>query len=99
MAAAISLDSIVVASKNQVSCPLEDEVAIVQVKAGVYYGLDPVGARVWELIRTPRSVRSVRDTLLAEYQVGAEQCETDLVALLQSLDEAGLIEVAYGKPR
>lgn len=99
MAAAISLDSIVVASKDQVSCPLEDEVAIVQVKAGVYYGLDPVGARVWELIRTPRSVRSVRDTLLAEYQVGAEQCETDLVALLQSLHEADLIEVADGKPR
>lgn len=99
MAIAISLDSVVVASKDQVSSPLEDEVAIVHVKAGVYYGLDPVGARIWELIRTPRSVRSIRDALLAEYEVDAERCEADLVALLQALSEAALIELSDGKPR
>jgi hypothetical protein len=99
MAVTISLDSVVVASKDQVSCALEDEVAIVHVKAGVYYGLDPIGARVWELVGTPRSVRSIRDTLLAEYQVDADRCETDLVALLQALHQADLVEVADGKPR
>ena len=99
MATAISLDSVVVASTGQVSCALEDEVAIVHVKAGVYYGLDPIGARVWELIRTPRSVRAIRDALLAEYQVETERCETDLIALLLTLREAELVEVADGKPR
>jgi hypothetical protein len=99
MDAAISLDSVVVASKDQVSCSLEDEVAIVHVKAGVYYGLDPVGARIWELISAPRSVRSVRDALLGEYQVEADRCETDLLTLLHALREAGLIDVSVGEPR
>jgi hypothetical protein len=98
MDAALSLDSIVVASKDQVSCGLEDEVAIVHLTAGVYYGLDPVGARIWELITTPRRVRAVRDALLAEYSVDTERCERDLVMLLQKMAEAGLVEVSDGEP-
>jgi hypothetical protein len=60
--------------------------------------LDPVGARIWELIATPRSVRSIRDALLAEYQVDADRCETDLVALLEALRDADLVEVSDRKP-
>lgn len=99
MDAAISLESVVVASKDQVSCSLDDEVAIVHVRAGIYYGLDPVGARIRELITTPRSVRAVRDALLAEYQVDAERFEGDLVTLLRSMADAGLVEVSDGEPR
>jgi Coenzyme PQQ synthesis protein D (PqqD) len=99
MDAAISLESVVVASKDQVSCSLDDEVAIVHVRAGIYYGLDPVGARIWELITTPRSVRAVRDALLAEYQVDTERCEGDLVTLLLTMADAGLVEVSDGEPR
>ena len=99
MDAAVSLDSIIVASKDQASCSLEDEIAIVHLKAGVYYGLDPVGARIWELIQTPRSVRAVRDALLAEYDVDAERCESDLVTLLRAMAAAGLLEVSDGASR
>jgi hypothetical protein len=99
MDAAISLDTVVVTSQDQASCSLEDEVAIVHLKAGVYYGLDPVGARIWELLKTPRSIRAVRDALLAEYEVDAARCESDLVALLQTMAEAGLVEVSDGEPR
>jgi hypothetical protein len=99
MDTAITLDSLVVVSSDQVSCALEDEVAIVHVKDGVYYGLDPVGARIWELIRTPQRVRSIRDTLLAEYQVEPERCESDLFQLLRDLRAAGLVDVSDGEPR
>jgi hypothetical protein len=98
MDAAISLDSVVTVSKDQVSCSLEDEIAIVQLKAGIYYGLDPVGARIWELIATPRSVRAVRDALIAEYEVDAERCEHDVVTLLRTMAEAGLVEVSDEEP-
>ena len=98
MNAAVSLDTVVVAAKDQASCRLDDEVAIVQLKAGVYYGLDPVGARIWELIATPRSVRAVRDVLLAEYAVNADRCEGDLLLLLQTMVDAGLVEISDGAP-
>lgn len=95
----ISKHSTVVAAKDQVSSDLGGEVAILDLKAGVYYGLDAVGARVWKLIQEPRVVAKIRDTLLLEYDVEPERCERDLLALLQQLADEGLLEeVSDGPP-
>jgi hypothetical protein len=82
-----------VAAKNQVSSDLGGEVAILDLKAGVYYGLDAVGARIWSLIQEPRTVNEIRNILLEEYEVEPERCERDLLVLLQRLANEGLIEV------
>jgi hypothetical protein len=89
----VSGDSTVVAAKNQVSSDLGGEVAILDLKAGVYYGLDAVGARIWSLIQEPRTVNEIRNILLEEYEVEPERCERDLLVLLQRLANEGLIEV------
>jgi hypothetical protein len=59
----------------------------------VYYGLDPVGARVWELIQENESVGAIRDVILSEFEVAAEQCESDLNDLLADMQAQGLIRV------
>ena len=89
----VSGDSTVVAAKDQVSSDLGGEVAILDLKAGVYYGLDAVGARIWSLIQEPRTVNEIRDILLEEYEVEPERCERDLLVLLQRLADEGIIEV------
>jgi len=96
MSPILSRRSIVVAAKDQVSCDLAGEAAILNIKNGVYYGLDPVGARIWQLIQQPRSVDEVRETLVGEYEVEPERCAQDLVALLEQLLAEGLIEVREG---
>jgi hypothetical protein len=89
----VSPTSVVVASRDQVSCDLAGEAVILGLRAGVYYGLDPVGARIWSLLQAPRGVQAIRDALLAEYDVEPEHCEEDLLALLGQLAAEGLIEV------
>jgi len=93
MGSTVSGRSTVVAAKDQVSCDLAGEAAILNLQAGVYYGLDAVGARVWHLLQEPRAVQDIRETLLMEYEVERDRCERDLLALLQELVAAGLIEV------
>jgi hypothetical protein len=93
MDGSLSLSSIVVMAAEQVSCPLGEESAILNLKNSVYYGLDPVGARVWTLLQEPRSVGELRDTLLSEYEVESGRCEVDLLALLEKMRSEGLIEV------
>jgi len=94
MDAGLSLDSIVTAAAEQVSCPLGDEAAILNLKNTVYYGLDPVGARIWTLLQQKRSVGELRDLLVEEYDVEAERCERDLLDLLEKMRAEGLIQVA-----
>ncbi len=89
----VSRDSSVVAASEQSSSELDREAVILNLKSGVYYGLNPVGARIWNLLQQPRTVSEIRDAILAKYSVSPEQCERDLFALLQQLEEEGLIEV------
>jgi hypothetical protein len=85
--------SIVLATREQVSCPLGEESAILNLKNTVYYGVNAVGARVWKLLQQPRSVQELRDALVDEYEVDAERCQSDLMALLEKMRSEGLIEV------
>lgn len=93
MSAEFSLDSVVVASKGQVSSSLGDEAAILDSVRGVYYGLNPVGTRVWNLLQKPVKIAELRDSLVLEYEVEPARCEADLFELLSRLESAGLIEV------
>ena len=89
----VSASETYVAAKEQVSCDLGEEVAILNLKNGVYYGLDPVGAKVWKLIQKPRTFNQIRDSLLAEYDVDPGRCERDLSALLRKLADQRLLDV------
>jgi len=96
MSPTISDQSVVVATKDQVSCDLAGEAAILHIKSGVYYGLDPVGARIWNLMQEPRAVAEIQNAITNEYDVEPERCARDLVDLLEKLLAEGLIEVKDG---
>ncbi len=89
----ITLSSVVVASTDQVSCQLGDEVVLLNLKDGAYYGLDTCGATVWEMIKTPIKVSELRDALLSTFDVEDEQCTSDLLGLLEQLAQHGLVEI------
>jgi hypothetical protein len=81
-----------VAAQGQLSCDLAGEAAILHLARGQYYGLNPVGARIWDLVQQPREVAELREALLREFEVEPEVCERDLAALLGELAARGLIE-------
>jgi hypothetical protein len=93
MESVISDPTVVVASKDQFSCPLGDDTVILDLKAGLYFSLDNVGALVWQLIQEPKSVREVREAILEAFDVEPEVCERDLMALLHELAGKNLVEI------
>jgi hypothetical protein len=82
------------ASKDQISCNLEGEAVILNLSRGIYFGLNPVGARIWELLQQPRTIPDIRDTLLAEFEVDSGRCEQDIRALLDQLASKGLVQTS-----
>jgi hypothetical protein len=89
----LSPHSTVVATKDQVSCRLGEEAAILALDAGVYYSLNRVGARIWTLLQEPVIVQRLRATLLLEYDIEPDRLDRDLMDLLKRLAAEGLIEV------
>ena len=70
-----------------------DELVMMSAAKGNYIGLSPVGARIWELIDQPRSVDSVCETLVAEYDVDPATCRAEVDAFLTSLGQHGAIRI------
>lgn len=83
---------------GQVYADLAGELAILNSKTGIYYGLDPVGARIWSLIIEFKNIREIKAILLEEYEVSPKQVEADLLTLLSDLSSKGLIEAAAAAP-
>ena len=72
---------------------VDDETILLDVESGKYFGLDPVGTRMWQLLRQHGLLRTVYETILAEYEVTPERLETDLIALAEKMVEKGLAEI------
>lgn len=88
---------VVVAAKDQISRDLDGEAVILNMKSGIYCGLNEVGARIWQLIQEPTIAKGVLDTLIEEYDVEPDRCEREVLALLQEMSDNGLIEVTDEK--
>jgi hypothetical protein len=88
----IKATSVVVAAKDQVSSDLAGEAVILNLRTGMYYGLNPVGARIWALLVTPTRVEDIRDTIVQQYDVEVDRCERDVLGVLHQLAAHGLVE-------
>ena len=86
-------NSVVTLSKDFVSVDLEDEIVLLNLTSGIYFGLAGVGSRVWNLMKTPKTVGNLLKAITGEYAVSPEQCERDLAAFLAQLVNEGLIEI------
>ena len=83
---------------NKISIPAQvmarevgDETVILDLANGTYYGLDPVGARIWQLMAEGQTLVQVCEVMLAEYEVTREDIEHDVLALVQTLLERQLV--------
>ena len=89
----VSNYSIIRATQDQVSSDLAGEAVILHLNSGVYYGVNEVGARIWNSIQQQKTVNDLQGMLLEEYEVEPEQLRSDTLPLLQKLAAEGLIEV------
>ena len=71
-----------------------EETVILDLATGTYFGLDPVGARIWELMGEGKTLAEICDRMLEEYEVSREELERDTLKLAQDLADQGLISAA-----
>ena len=94
----LTLRSRVLATDDQVSTTVGDEVVILGLHDGVYYGLDAVGVRLWTLLKEPRLVSDLVDVIMAERDVDALRCEQDVLVFLEDLVGRGLAREVADAP-
>ncbi len=59
-----------------------------------YFGLDPVGSRIWQILGETGRADAVVEKLLQEYDVAEETLRTDVARIVSELHDAGLVQLA-----
>ncbi len=93
MSKGLSIDSAVRIKDDVIFNDLHGEVVLLNLKTGIYFGLDPVGTRAWQLIQDHGRLGPVRDAMLKEYEVSAERLWADLQDLVSRLADNELVKV------
>jgi len=70
---------------------IDREAVLLDLKNELYYGLNEVGARIWQLLQEDNSLEQIKEVLLEEYDVDEAQLQKDLEKLVSALKQADLI--------
>ncbi len=92
-AQAITLASRVRTSPDVLLQETGGEAVLLDIASENYFGLNGVGTRIWSLLDGGTELRGAYETVLAEYDVPAEQLEQDVIALVGQLADAGLVTI------
>jgi hypothetical protein len=82
--------------KDVIFQELEGEAVLLNMQTGIYFGLNPVGTRIWRLLSKHGEVKTVARMLLDEYDIAEEQLLTHLFDFIENLKSKGLVEVLEG---
>ena len=89
----VSLESRVAIHSDVVSRDLEGEAIILNLESGTYFGLDPIGTRIWSLLQEDGSLRRTFELLEHEYDVEPERLKADILRLVGELRANNLLSV------
>lgn len=91
--ASIPDEALLVPAMDQVSCGMDENTVILNIKDGEYYELDPVGTQAWNLLQETIVFGRLVERMLEEYEVGEAQLREDLAELVAKLAQKGLVEI------
>jgi hypothetical protein len=69
------------------------EFVLLNLQSGVYYGLDAIGSRMWQLLTEQRDVDEVCAILIDEYETSSDVLRADVDRLVSELAEKGLVSI------
>ena len=87
----INLNSRVRIQEDVLFQELQGEAVLLNLKTGVYLGLNQVGTRIWQLLQEDGALQRVMDVMLQEYDVAQEKLQTDLLNLVGQMEKQGLL--------
>lgn len=86
-------DTVFQPASGNLSSELGDELIILNVELGKYYGMNPVASWIWNRLKEPASFGGLSRGIQTTFDVDADTCRKDLTDFLRNLIDAGLIEV------
>jgi hypothetical protein len=87
----ITLETRLTRAEGILATELDDEVVLMSIERGAYYGVDKTARRIWDLLEVPQTVAELCTRLQEEFEVDDETCRRDVLAFVGLLHAEGLV--------
>lgn len=68
-----------------------DEVVMMNIERGNYYGLNPMASHIWHLLNKETSIAAICTQLSVDYDVARDVCESEVCDFISQLINEGLV--------
>ena len=85
------------AIKDHLYSEIKEEGVILSLRNGKYYGVNPVGASIWQAIQSPATLPEIQAAVTREYDVDEETCRREVLTFLEKMVSEELVEVSNEK--
>ena len=92
----LTLNSIIQRSPEVIAAEADQDLIMVSVATGHYYGASDVAREIWDAIERPKKVSDLVHDLTTSYHIDAASCEDQTLSFLNALLEEGLVRVKDG---
>ena len=90
---AVTIDTTLTRNGDILYVPVgTEEAAMMSLTAGKYYGLNAVGARIWELLAHPMTVAQLCARICEEFEVDPQTCEAAVIKFANEILDNGIVE-------
>lgn len=89
----LTMTSFIVRSDHLIGNKVDNELVMIDLDSDHYYGLDSIATDIWERIASPIRISELCENLLENYAVEKDQCQQELLALLEQMNEKGILSV------
>jgi len=80
-------------NKKVIQSKIGEEVVMLDMDSGFYFGLNSVASIIWGKLEKPISLEEVINELLEEYNIDRQTCEYDTRLFLDQLFEKNIIKL------
>jgi Coenzyme PQQ synthesis protein D (PqqD) len=89
----LTLNSIVQRDPEIIVAEANQDLIMVSIATGHYYGVSDVAREIWDAIGRPKKVSQLINELMASYNVDLCSCEEQTLSFLQALFDEDLLQV------
>ncbi len=90
----LSLNSTVVRSSQLMGSKVDNELVMIDLDSGEYFGLNAIASDIWEQMAEPILIADLCANLLQRYAVDETRCQRDVLALLKQMQDKQMLQIS-----
>ena len=92
----LTVTSIIERDPEVIAAEADQDLIMVSIASGYYYGISNVAREIWDAIESPKRISDLIQDLTTTYNIDRTSCEDQTLSFLESLLKEGLVRVKDG---